>query len=362
MHATGLHPDSGVPFQPVERAADPAVRVHDLAMLELAGPDGEKAWSFFTGFGLAGQREDDGTLLFSAEAGAPVAVVYRPAPHAEFIGPTFAVSDAADLDQLARRTGADAPAPLDLPGAPPGVALTDPNGCGEAPATNRGDNRPRINAPLRPTRCPSRVLRLGHMVLGTPKWEETARFYIDTFGLIPSDVQCLQDGRPAIAFMRCDRGDDPADHHTFVVGRLPVVDFEHAAFEVPDLDEIGMGGEALRDGGFRRAWGIGRHILGSQIFDYWYGPDGRKFEHFADGDLFDAGHPTQYHAMSMAALAQWAPPLPAAFLRPRLGWREAWKLLRNLFGKSGFGLRELKLMGAAMRSKALPEKPVEHRA
>jgi hypothetical protein len=193
------------------------------------------------------------------------------------------------------------------------------------------------------------------MVLGTPKWEETARFYMDTFGLIPSDVQCLQDGRPAIAFLRCDRGDTPADHHTFVVGRLPVVEMEHAAFEVPDLDAVGMGGEALGESGFRRAWGIGRHILGSQIFDYWYGPDGRKFEHFADGDLFDANHPTGYSAMSGAGLAQWAPPLPAAFVRPRLGWRELGELLRNLFGNSGFGFRELKLLGAALRSTALPD-------
>ncbi len=375
MNQPGLHPDSGVPFLPVERAADPAIRVHDLATLEFAGPDVELAWSFFTGFGLAGKRADDGSLLFSAEAGAPVAVIYRPAPHAEFLGPTFAVRATADLERLASRTGAEAPAPLELPGSPPGITLTDPNGvvvkvayfanwrelpcCGEAPAINRGDARPRVNAARRPKRCPSRVLRLGHMVLGTPKWEDTARFYIDTFGLIPSDVQCLQDGRPAIAFLRCDRGDQPADHHTFVVGRLPVLDFEHAAFEVPDLDAVGTGGEALRDGGFRRAWGIGRHILGSQIFDYWYGPDGRKFEHFADGDLFDASHPTEYHAMSMAALAQWGPPLPAAFLRPRLGWREVGQLLRNLFGRSGFGFRELKLMAAAMRSKALPQGPVE---
>jgi catechol 2,3-dioxygenase-like lactoylglutathione lyase family enzyme len=378
MANTGLHPDSGVAFQPVERAANPAVRVHDIALLEFAGPDGETAWDFFTGFGLSGKREDDGTLLFSAEAGAPVCVVYRPNPHAEFIGPTFAVRNPADLEQLAQRTHSAAPAPLPLPGAPLGVTLTDPNGvtvkvaafddwrelpcCGDAPAVNRGDDRPRVNSTRRPERCPSRVLRLGHMVLGTPKWEDTARFYIDTFGLIPSDVQALPDGRPAIAFLRCDRGDQPADHHTFVVGRLPVVDFEHAAFEVPDLDEVGMGGEALRDGGFRRAWGIGRHILGSQIFDYWYGPDGRKFEHFADGDIFDASHPTHYHAMSMAGLAQWAPPLPSAFLRPRLGWREVWQLLRNLFGNSGFGFRELKLLGAAMRSKAVPESSTEHQA
>jgi hypothetical protein len=193
------------------------------------------------------------------------------------------------------------------------------------------------------------------MVLGTPFWEDTARFYIDTFGLIPSDVQCLSDGRPSIAFLRCDRGDDPADHHTFVVGRLPIVDFEHAAFEVPDLDAVGMGAQVLQDEGFRRAWGIGRHILGSQIFDYWFGPDGRKFEHFADGDLFNASRPTRYHAMSTAGLAAWAPPLPSSFLRPRLGWHEFRELLGNLFGKSGFGFRELRLLVAAMRSKSLPD-------
>ncbi len=134
-----------------------------------------------------------------------------------------------------------------------------------------------------------------------------------------------------------------------------MLDFEHAAFEVPDLDDIGMGGEILREQGFRRAWGIGRHILGSQIFDYWFGPDGRKFEHFADGDLFDAARPTRYHAMSTAGLAQWGPPVTSTFLRPRLGLHELLEILRNLPGKSGFGLREMKLMMRAMRSKSLPD-------
>ena len=368
---TGVHPDSGEAFVPVTRASNPVVKVYDLAIIEFAGPQQDKAWQFFADFGLQGSRAQDGSLLFSAEAGAEVCVIYRPAARAEFIGPTFAVRSEEDLEKLVERAGASKPAPLDLPGQPTGVVLTDPSGvqvkvalfetwrplpdCGPAPTANRGSDRPRVNAPLRPERRASRVLRLGHMVLGTPNWEETARFYIDTFGFIPSDVQALPDGRSAVAFMRCDRGDEPTDHHTFVVGRLPVVDIEHAAFEVPDLDAVGMGAEVLRDGGFDRAWGIGRHILGSQIFDYWFGPDGHKFEHFADGDLFDAARPTRYHAMSTAGLAAWGPEVPAAFLRPRLGRHEIWKLLRNLFGSSGFGFRELKLMATAMRSKSLPD-------
>jgi hypothetical protein len=371
MNNPGKHPDSGAVYVAVERASDPVVKVHDLALIEFAGPDADKAWTFFSDFGLSGSRDNDGNLLFSAEAGAPVCLVYRPAKQAAFIGPTFAVRTAEELNALHRSAGASEPAPLSLPGQPVGVSLTDPNGvevkvavfddwrtlpdCGAPEPTNRGCERQRINSPVRPGRTPSRVLRLGHMVLGTPEWEPTARFYIDTFGLIPSDVQALPDGRPAIAFLRCDRGDDPADHHTFVVGRLPILDFEHAAFEVPDLDAVGMGAEVLHDGGFDRAWGIGRHILGSQIFDYWFGPDGRKFEHFADGDLFDASRPTRYHAMSAAGLAAWAPPVPAAFLRPRLGWHEIKQLLGNLFGRSSFGFKELKLLGAAMRSSSLPD-------
>jgi len=370
MQSPGTHPDTGAALQPLPRARDPLVKVHDLALIELEGPQDAKAEAFFTKFGLSHERTADGTLLFRAEAGAPVALIYRPAARSRFIGPTFAVRGREELDALAAKLPGGRVETLDLPSAPPGVVLEDPNGlcvkvawfhdwrelpgCGQPASVNRGAARPRVNAPRRPTRAPSRVLRLGHMVLGTPDWESTARFYIDSLGLIPSDVQALPDGRPSVAFLRCDRGDQPADHHTFVVGRLPVVDLEHAAFEVPDLDDVGMGGSVLAESGFRRAWGIGRHILGSQLFDYWFGPDGYKFEHFADGDLFDAQRPTGYHALSAASIAQWGPPLPGVFLRPRLALHELLRLLKSLFGKSGFGFRELRLMSRAMKSKCLP--------
>jgi len=364
------HPDTGSPLQSVDRATDPLVRVHDLAMIELEGPDYERALRFFPTFGLELVQRSDAELWFGAPAGASVAVVYRRASHSRFVGPTFCVRERAQLDELAAKLPDGEVLSLDIPHQPPGVVLTDPNGvtvkvawfedwrelpdCGDEAPQNRGARRERINSPRRPERSPSRVLRLGHMVLGTPDWERTARFYIDSFGLIPSDVQALPDGRPSVVFMRCDRGDEPADHHTFVVARLPVVDLEHAAFEVPDLDEVGMGGRMLGESGFERAWGIGRHILGSQIFDYWFGPDGYKFEHFADGDLFDSTRPTGYHAMSAAGLSQWGPDMPSKFLRPRLALSEIVKLLRSLFGRSGFGLKELRLLKASLGSRSLP--------
>ena len=54
-----------------------------------------------------------------------------------------------------------------------------------------------------------------------------------------------------------------------------------------DLDALAAGGEYLRERGYHRSWGIGRHIQGSQIFDYWRDPDGFLVEHFTDGDMFD---------------------------------------------------------------------------
>ena len=79
MTDPGVHPDSGAAFVPVERATDPVVRVHDLAMIEFAGPDTDRDRNYFSDFGLTAYRDRDGHLQFSSEAGAPVCLVYRPA-------------------------------------------------------------------------------------------------------------------------------------------------------------------------------------------------------------------------------------------------------------------------------------------
>ena len=40
----------------------------------------------------------------------------------------------------------------------------------------------------------------------------------------------------------------------------------------------------LASKGNKLAWGVGRHILGSQVFDYWYTPDEFMIEHYSDGE------------------------------------------------------------------------------
>jgi hypothetical protein len=88
--------------------------------------------------------------------------------------------------------------------------------------------------------------------------------------------------------MRCDRGDKPADHHTLFLLGTGAAKFNHAAYEVTDLDDLMSGHDLLKDKAYRHQWGIGRHILGSQIFDYWRDPWGHTLEHWTDGDVLTA--------------------------------------------------------------------------
>jgi hypothetical protein len=63
----------------------------------------------------------------------------------------------------------------------------------------------------------------------------------------------------------------------------------HAAFESTDVEALGAGAEWLQQRGWVKSWGIGRHVLGSQLFCYHIDPRGFEVEHYTDGDLFDAG-------------------------------------------------------------------------
>ena len=187
----------------------------------------------------------------------------------------------------------------------------------------------RINNTQRPKLEPPQVTKLGHLVLEAVDFDRSMRWYIDTLGFIPSDVMCLSDGAAVGAFMRLDRGNEPADHHTLFVamGLEPKVD--HVAFEVVDLDAVEMGQQVMMANRYRHAWGVGRHLLGSQIFDYWRDPWGQKHEHYADGDLFDAAQPAGYHLMNREGLYQWGPE-PDDFVDARMIPGRLWRVLRMM--------------------------------
>ena len=146
---------------------------------------------------------------------------------------------------------------------------------------------------------------------------------------------------PVVAFLRCDHGSTPTDHHSIAIGSAVEIGHLHSAFELTDMDAVVAAGEVLRRQHYHHTWGVGRHILGSQIFDYWRDPAGDMFEHYADGDLFDAEFPTGYHAFGSQTLHQWGPALNADMAGKTPSLHLAQTVISRLRSKDDLSLRRL---------------------
>lgn len=314
------------------RSRNPVIKVADIAWLEFEKPDLARAGAFARAFGFQIARQDPGELhLRGTQAGAPC-VLLRHGARTRFGGVAFRACEESDVLRLADKSGAPA---RRLPESIGGLSvdLVDPSGLpvhvvagvhelpalpGQPPHVfNFGDQVLRANAGQRPPRVPARVQRLGHLVLQSTKYLETLDWYLDNLGLIVSDFMYFPGQRergPTMSFIRCDRGSIPADHHTLAMALGPANRYLHSAYQVSDLDALAAGGEYLTERGYFRSWGIGRHIQGSQIFDYWRDPDGFLVEHFTDGDMFDNTLEPGWAPFTASGLAQWGPPATKDFL------------------------------------------------
>ena len=300
-------------------------RAEDIAHVRFAAPDLGAMRAFLEDFGLS-CFEENGRLYGRGADGAPFAHVTE-AGDAGFKGVAFRVASLADLQALAAADGV-AVEPAGTPGGGHVVRLTDPDGHAieavtgqtwgdpaipesEAPFNSAAARR-RLRTPVRVAQSPSHVRRLGHLVLNVANFRRSEAWYKARFGFITSDEIEAAPGLAIGAFMRCDRGDVPTDHHTLFLAQLPPgPGFNHAAFEVEGLDDLMAGHDHLKRAGRTAAWGVGRHVLGSQIFDYWKDPWGHELEHWTDGDLFAAADGSRLSNMRELLDVQWGAPFPA---------------------------------------------------
>jgi catechol 2,3-dioxygenase-like lactoylglutathione lyase family enzyme len=314
------------------RSRDPLIKVTGLAWVEFEKPDLGKAERFLTDFGFTvADSAPDALTLRGTQAGAPCLVVRR-GPRSRFVGPAFQAAAHEDLGRVARGAGGTVTARQ----GGHVVALRDPSGFPvqviygvaelsalpeRAPLPlNFGPAPARVNATQRPEQRPAQIERLGHVVLGTTRFLAALTWYLDTLGLIVSDFCYLDEQRergPVMAFIRCDQGSVPSDHHTLAMLLAPQTGYVHSAYQLTDLDEVAASGQYLRERGYKHSWGIGRHIQGSQIFDYWRDPDRLMFEHYADGDVFDCTLEPGWAPLSVSGLSQWGPRATAEFTGAR---------------------------------------------
>ena len=371
LRTPSAYPESALP-PPVHKLERPPalVKAQSLAFLMFEKPELAQVESFLTDFGMRTILRTADRLMMRGSGSAPCIYVAHRGPRSRYVGAAFTVADEAELALLESKAGARRLPHAAIPGGGRGVELIDPAGnllwliAGQAPIdplpireplhplTNGPGLTRRINATVRPPLEPAAVVKLGHVVLQTVDFPTMAQWYMRHLGVIPTDVQYLADGSPNLCFFRLDLGDTPADHHTFVlVGGLEEK-YEHSAYEVVDLDALGQGHNVLRANGHRHMWGIGRHILGSQLFDYWFDPDGMEFEHYTDGDVFTADHETHYVPLDLSAIWAWGDDVPKS-MGPQRNLGTVLKILRLLRRKQ-ISTGRLKLLGQALSAPPRP--------
>ncbi|MDT5349108.1 MAG: hypothetical protein QOH91_2395 [Mycobacterium sp.] len=357
-----LHSEQGaLPGEHPGRSRNPVITVADIAWLEFDKPDLTRAEAFVRAFGFqTARRGPDELQLRGTDAGAPCVIVRR-GQRTRFTGVAFRACDEVDVLRLADRSGSTArPLPESIGGL--SVDLVDPSGMTvrvvagthelpELPGQqhhvfNFGRELRRTNKTQRPPRAPTQVQRLGHLVLQSTKYLAALNWYLDNLGMIVSDFLLFAGQRqrgPTMSFIRCDRGSEPADHHTLALALGPANRYVHSAYQVSDLDALAAGGEYLLERGYFRSWGIGRHIQGSQIFDYWRDPDGFMVEHFADGDMFDNTLEPGWAPFAASGLAQWGPPATRDFLgiNPKSARHEVVSMVTALRDSNEFDIKRL---------------------
>lgn len=307
------------------------IKAREIAYIRLRSPDLDTQEEFLTAFGMhRAARTPAALYMRGTDPHAYLHVTELGAP--KVLGLAWYAASEDDLRRLAKAPGASGLEHVDAPGGGQRVRLTDPNGyvvevvhgiqaSAALPVPARQINSGpeplnRAGTLMRIQPSPSAVKRIAHGVIFTPKFAETLKWYRETLGFIGSDdLYAGHEGNVIGSFNRCDAGDDYVDHHTFFTMTNESAGLNHVSFEVHDIDDVFVGHEFMKSRGkYAHVWGIGRHLLGSQIFDYWEDPWGRVHEHWADSDRLNVRNGSNIMPIEQGLRSQWGEKPPERFV------------------------------------------------
>lgn len=308
-------------------------KIIDVAQVTYEAPDLDLMERFLTDFGLTRAARTENALYMRGAGHQHHIHVTHLAEQPRFVGATFEVESLADLQALAALPGSSAVHPSDEPGGGHVVSMNMPDGFairaihGRAKAQplpmrepngfNACHNKERINRSVRAPRAPCQAIRLGHFVLHVTHHDESYQWLSERFNLLPSDyfLPPGEDGPIIGTFTRLNRGDELVDHHCLLVLQADHVGVHHCSFEVEDLDALMSAHDFLIDQGWQLDVGVGRHMLGSQVFDYWKDPFGFRVEHYTDGDVCDASFKPSRFNGTASQTTQWGMEPPLEFFQ-----------------------------------------------
>ncbi len=162
-------------------------------------------------------------------------------------------------------------------------------------------------APSRSRAAKVRPRTLSHILRFTPDVPRMVAFTRDVMGLRLSDHSA-----DLIAFIHTPHG---SDHHLVAFAKSHAPGLHHLSWDVGSIDEVGRGTEQMRNAGWGQGWGVGRHVLGSNYFNYVRDPWGSFCEYSCDIDFIPADldwtaadHPPE------DSLYVWGPSVPQDFI------------------------------------------------
>ncbi|KAI0448204.1 trihydroxytoluene oxygenase [Xylaria telfairii] len=312
------------------------IKLVRIAHMRYQHPDLDEISQFLADFGMIIAKKTDDEIWFRGYG--PDQYVYHALKGPKkFLGGTFLVESYEDLERATKLPGSsDIQKLVDAPGGGFLVTVYDPEGfpmsliygqeereasADEQPKKlvyNFENEKPRVREFLRFKPGPAAVHKLGHYGLCVQDFSSELDFYLKNFNLVPTDFLYVDepDGakKDVAIFAHIDREDDYVDHHTFFMSTNKTSHVHHCSFEVHDYDTQMLGHQWLGEKGYEPVWGVGRHILGSQIFDYWWDTTHNMIEHYIDGDVVNHKTPIGYSPAGDESLAVWGPEVPSWFL------------------------------------------------
>lgn len=304
----------------------------DIAYVRYQVPDLAVQQSFLEDFGMSRAGGGDAARVFMRGSGDAPFVYEAVRGEKRFLGAGFRVGSRDDLERLAGLPGST---PIeranDVPGGGERVRMRMTDGfeidaiCGAEPATplparaahafNAAGAKARGNTSIRVARQPAPVQRLGHCVLHVRDHDAAVRWLYGRLGLVASDHMAVPGDESHVigTFLRVDAGRTFVDHHCLLVLGTERPGVHHASFEVEDFDAVMAGHDFLLECGHVLDCGVGRHLLGSQIFDYWRDPFGFRIEHYTDGDVVNDAHRPSVFAGTAEQTTQWGAKPPLEF-------------------------------------------------
>lgn len=130
------------------------------------------------------------------------------------------------------------------------------------------DRMTHLALPYKPT--VTQIVRIGHVVVGSPNYEKAVHNLNTIFNFAISDFV-----EHKFAWMRCFP--NPL-HHTFAIGNSDRNHLHHINFMVTDIDDIGKAMNRMKKAGVEIVFGPGRHLPSTSIFLYFLDPDGLTME------------------------------------------------------------------------------------